>query len=205
MYEDTMFPKRLKVLRLSHSLTHVQLARLCIVKNKSIVSQAAISSWENRKKPGSLDSMYLMCDIFGVSADWLLGRSDDIYTEGVFAKLEPKSFPIQLEFNGKVLVLDELQFPEEYTDICRRKEYYSNEARANIIYLLYNVEYEAMANFRDKCYDIDYSQDERISAAFKRLMHYMIDVAPDMNNLRMAVQRLKQVLESRKAIFLVKE
>lgn len=41
------------------------------------ISEALISYWKNGKQQPKYDSINLLCDYFGVSADYLLGRTDN--------------------------------------------------------------------------------------------------------------------------------
>ena len=62
---------RIKELRVSHSLTQVELAE------KLSVSKQAVSNWENNNIQPSIDMLLKIADYFGVSTDYLLGRNND--------------------------------------------------------------------------------------------------------------------------------
>ncbi len=66
-----MLNVRIKELRTAHGLTQVEFA-----KNLS-VSKQAVSNWENNNIQPSIDMLVKIADFFGVSTDYLLGRSDD--------------------------------------------------------------------------------------------------------------------------------
>jgi len=65
-----MFHKRLYTLRIESSLTRAQLAE------KLNVSVRLISYWENGERECSFDMLMTIADIFGVSTDYLLGKTD---------------------------------------------------------------------------------------------------------------------------------
>ena len=72
-FEDSekIFSQRIKELRLSHSMTQLELAQ------QLGFTKAAISNLENRKKRPSLETLLLFADYFTVSLDYLIGRSDE--------------------------------------------------------------------------------------------------------------------------------
>ena len=62
---------RIKELRVAHGLTQVEFAK-CLS-----VSKQAVSNWENNNIQPSIDMLLKIADYFGVSTDYLLGRSND--------------------------------------------------------------------------------------------------------------------------------
>ncbi len=64
------FSKNLKEYRLSSSLTQSELAKLLKT------TQRKISYWESDKIEPDLDSLIAIADIFDISIDELVGRSD---------------------------------------------------------------------------------------------------------------------------------
>lgn len=62
---------RIKELRLSHGLTQVEFAK------RLSVSKQAVSNWENNNIQPSIDVLIKIADFFGVSTDYLLGRSNE--------------------------------------------------------------------------------------------------------------------------------
>jgi len=66
------FPKRLKGLRQSMNLAQEQLASLIGV------DRSTISSYESNMRQPSLDTLSRIADVFGVSTDYLLGRTDTL-------------------------------------------------------------------------------------------------------------------------------
>lgn len=65
-----MFPKQIKYLRQSRSLSQVQLADKLGVKKQSI------SNWENDNIRPSVEMLEKIADFFDVSTDYLLGREE---------------------------------------------------------------------------------------------------------------------------------
>lgn len=66
-----MLSVRIKELRTSHNLTQVEFAKALAV------SKQAVSNWENNNIQPSVDMLIKIADYFGVSTDYLLGRSND--------------------------------------------------------------------------------------------------------------------------------
>ena len=62
--------ERIKELRRDYNLSQAKLGDLLLV------SQDTISLWENNKALPNVEYVILMCDIFEVSADYLLGLKD---------------------------------------------------------------------------------------------------------------------------------
>lgn len=72
------FPARLKRLRLKHKLTQEQLGK------KINVTKVSISGYENGTRSPDIETLQKIADVFDVSIDYLLGRSNDtinIYEE----------------------------------------------------------------------------------------------------------------------------
>jgi transcriptional regulator with XRE-family HTH domain len=63
--------EKIKMLREEQELTHVDLAK------KLDCSIGLISLWENNLRKPNADSLIALAKFFGVSADYLLGISDD--------------------------------------------------------------------------------------------------------------------------------
>ena len=67
-----MFNERIKELRLSLGLNQIQFGR------KLSVTKQCISNWENDNIQPSIDMLIKISKTFSVSADYLLGISNDI-------------------------------------------------------------------------------------------------------------------------------
>lgn len=64
------FGNRLKILRLKHNLSQLQLAR------ELHVSQSTISSWENGLSEPNIFKLVSVARFFKVSVDYLIGLKD---------------------------------------------------------------------------------------------------------------------------------
>lgn len=71
MFLEKVFAERLKKLRESNGLTLKQLA------DNIDSTKATIGNLENCNKKPSLDMVLKLCNHFNISADYLLGLSDD--------------------------------------------------------------------------------------------------------------------------------
>lgn len=65
------FSERLKELRIKHNLTQVQLAE------KTNISDRTIQTYEYGKKEPTLSKLIIFADLFDVSIDYLVGRTDN--------------------------------------------------------------------------------------------------------------------------------
>lgn len=81
-FEKDVFRDRLKVLRKQKQLTQAEAAELFDV------SRTCYSSWELGQSCPPLDDLFTLCIFFDVSADYLIGRSDD--------KDSHKTFPVSI-------------------------------------------------------------------------------------------------------------
>lgn len=70
MRMNTTIGKRIKEIRTEAELTQAQFGE------KLSVSQDNVSLWEKGKGMPTVDCVILICKIFGVSADYLLGLKD---------------------------------------------------------------------------------------------------------------------------------
>lgn len=64
------FADRLKELRKEKELSQNELAK------KLNISVACINRWENNLRIPSIDSIILLCEFFGCSADYIIGLED---------------------------------------------------------------------------------------------------------------------------------
>lgn len=76
---------RLKQLRKKNKMTQGELGQ------KLFTTNATISCWENDINNPDIAQLNALCDIFGVSADWILGRTEiETPVEALFTKEEEK-------------------------------------------------------------------------------------------------------------------
>ena len=197
-----IFNERLKNMRTKHNLTHKDLSRYCTVFNKINVSQATISYWENGKRTPTIDMLKFMANIFAVNLDWLTGRTDEIYSEGVLAKLEPVTFPLKVSVRDIDVELP-ISIPEDYQNYEQRKALYSFEARANIIFLLYVISYEWERYVGDRIYEFADKDESEIKLRAYQIFHYfMINIA-NKEYLEACTKNLNSIFETKQPIFII--
>lgn len=140
-YTD-IFPLRLKALQQAYGLSLSETAALLNVNARSM-----IFDWENKKKFPSVENLNMIATVFGVTTDWLLGRSETIYSnesiewseEAIDEHLHSLAtlFPNSLQVSYWHFYLCE-HYPE-YAFEERRSLYYSLPVRANIAVLMREV------------------------------------------------------------------
>ncbi|MCI6750207.1 MAG: helix-turn-helix domain-containing protein [Megasphaera elsdenii] len=140
-YTD-IFPLRLKALQHAYGLSLSETAALLNVNARSM-----IFDWENKKKFPSIENLNMIATVFGVTTDWLLGRSETIYSnesiewseEAIDEHLQALAalFPNSLQVSYWHFYLCE-HYPE-YAFEERRSLYYSLPVRANIAILIREV------------------------------------------------------------------
>lgn len=118
---------------MQYQLTHSVLARYCSVFNVINLSQSTLSLWENNKRTPTVDNLQFVADIFAVNLDWLLGRSDEKYSESVIKILEPSSFPLTVTVCDTTVDVP-IELPDDYKNYEIRQQTYSLAARADIIF-----------------------------------------------------------------------
>ena len=72
MFQRTVFSTRLKELIQEQSMTYAQLGKVLGV------STAQVSDMANGKTATTMERLYILCEIFQVSADYLLGLTDEL-------------------------------------------------------------------------------------------------------------------------------
>ena len=99
------FPERFRYLRKSKNLAQSQLANLIGV------DRSTISSYESNIRQPSLDTLSRIADVFGVSTDYLLGRTDSLGSDSPTLNAEEKALAYTLAFplSKKNLQLRQLQ------------------------------------------------------------------------------------------------
>ena len=202
MYNANTFATRLKLIRNSYNLKHKELSRYCTRFNSIIISQSAISFWENAKKIPAINNIQFLADIFGINLDWLTGRTNEIYSEGVIKNLEPLTFPLKVSVCDIEVELP-ISIPENYQDYEQRKKLYSFEARANIIFLLYIISYEWERYVGDRIYEFADKDESEIKLRAYQIFHYfMINVA-NKEYLETCMKNLNSIFETKKPIFII--
>lgn len=82
MFFDNIFSEHIKILRTSHCLSLAQFADLLAKK------KAAIAQVEAGRNTTTLESLFDIANLYAVSADWLIGRSDIAYQPDILSRLE---------------------------------------------------------------------------------------------------------------------
>lgn len=77
------FPQRIKQLRKEKRMTQEELGK------KLGMTKTGISYWESNKTSPPIDSLYKLCDIFNVSMDYIVGFTDDRYSD------DHSSYPLE--------------------------------------------------------------------------------------------------------------
>jgi transcriptional regulator with XRE-family HTH domain len=70
MLDYEKFARRLKDTLEDLGMSQAELAR------RAFISKVTVSRWANAKGVPCADDLYGICEVLGVSADWLLGLSD---------------------------------------------------------------------------------------------------------------------------------
>lgn len=130
----TTFAHRFRAIRNSHKLTMIEMAKLLGYKRNS-----SISMIETGNSTISLDVMIKMNLIFAISTDWLIGVSEDIYTESVMIYREKEANFFNNQIGNNQTLLDIV--PNEYFWPSDRSKFYNLKERANIVFLAYYLDY----------------------------------------------------------------
>lgn len=202
MYNSEIFATRLKLIRNTYNLKHKELSRYCTKFNSIMISQSAISFWENAKKIPAINNIQFLADIFGINLDWLTGRTDEIYSEGVLKKLEPITFPLKVSVCGIEVELP-ISIPEDYQNYEQRKALYSFEARANIIFLLYVISYEWERYVGDRIYEFADKDESEIKLRAYQIYHYFMVNVANKEFLETCTKNLNSIFETKKPIFVI--
>lgn len=141
------FGERIKRLRKAYELTQKDVDMFLVNR-----SRTALTYWESGQVVPGAKNLSSLADFFGVTTDWLLGRSYIAYTEDSVVLAEYSAWRRIEEYmcvhqSFAALNLYE-QYISKYMDIRRE---YSLAARANIAVLLqlYTAKNEALQPRRD--------------------------------------------------------
>lgn len=89
MFSNKSFSENLRYLRKKYNLSTILLADMIGLK-----SQVSITKMENGSSTPLYNTYIKIVDLFGVSADWLSGRSKNKYVESTICHLESQFFSI---------------------------------------------------------------------------------------------------------------
>ena len=104
---------RIRELRLNRGLTQIQLASMCNI------TQGTLSSYESGRHDPDIPMLSQMADIFGVSLDYISGRTDDPTPAG--SSLREQMSDIQFALSGEIhdLTDDEMRDILDYVRFKR--------------------------------------------------------------------------------------
>jgi transcriptional regulator with XRE-family HTH domain len=71
-YNSQLLPDKIRQLREERKLSQDQLAVAIGMKGKQ-----AVCNWEANSRKPNIETLWQLADFFGVSVDYLIGRSDD--------------------------------------------------------------------------------------------------------------------------------
>ena len=81
-----LFSRRLKYCRVKKELTQAEFAKIMSIP------RSTLSGYETEGKEPDMETIVRFADFFGVSTDWLLGRSDDPYHSDIVLRNDGASF-----------------------------------------------------------------------------------------------------------------
>lgn len=209
----TDFGKKLKALRTAYNLKSDDLARYCTIVNESRISKGSISFWENGKNSPSIDSAYLIANIFGVSLNWLISDYDypekPVYDE---LRLEYLEYKIIERSQNYIIRDEEYTFPyfetlsshKEYIELEKRKLYYSHEARANIIFLMYVIDFEWQRYVKANITEFKSMNELTLKDLAMRVWDLFMTVPGDAAVIRKSVKDLQTIMETKKPLYKVR-
>ena len=170
-FKQDICSERIKKLREKYKITMKTVAKYCSQQNEANFSQSTLSLWENGKRIPTIDNFSRVADLFAVDLNWLIGRSDGIYSEGVIKNLELASFPVNITTENITVELM-VDIPEDYLDYEKRRTTYSLEARANIVFLFTILKYEWEEYINDRIYELDNLTAEEIRLKALKMSKY---------------------------------
>lgn len=133
MLVKEIFAERFTLLRNVYKHTYKDLGNV-LGLNANTITEWAVSK---RNFP-SPDKLILIANLYGISMDWLLGRTNHIYDNDVLLAIEEKDTLSILRQIYQIL-------PEDYEDTKLRMLHYSMGIRANITTLAYSSLYSALS------------------------------------------------------------
>lgn len=136
MINRIFFSYRFKLLKQTHYLSNSQLATLLGLKSKGSVGNILTG-----KNVPLADNLLDIANLFSVSIDWLIGRSEIPYTNEILLQLEDyfwNTYTKDIFTNSKFANIFP-QLPEIYLNKKKRAVHYPLPIRANILYLLFCI------------------------------------------------------------------
>lgn len=200
IFNANIFSSRLKNLRIAHNLTMKELSRYCNCIDRILLSPTTLSYWENNKRTPIIDSLFFLSNIYAISIDWLIGRSDIPYTENIIFNLEPKTFPVNINVHDLNIKLP-IDFPKEYMDYDLRKSNYDLSTRANIIFIIYAISYEWERFVKDRIYEFSDKNKSTIEKHALKLWNYFMVNLPQKDLLEKHTNDLQYILKNKTTIY----
>lgn len=127
---STLSAKNFKNLRYSHDISAAKIAPILQLK-----SPASITGIETGKSSPSYELLERYANLFAVSADWLMGRSEVIYTQASVLTAERIALAEVIKADPAESVSN---FDSQYLNESERSEFYSLKVRANMVFLIYS-------------------------------------------------------------------
>lgn len=157
LFQDS-FSTKFRLLREIHSLSTVQAAEFFSFK-----SNGSVGMIETGKAGPTLTMLEDTVDFFGVSLDWLFGKSDTIYRPEILLDIEDR-----ITIRGDSGCGWMISYPQ-YADAEKRQATFSLPVRANIIFCR-QVLYKSSMIFSDekKILGIDFSDIRKIGLEKER-------------------------------------
>lgn len=209
--KSTDFGRKLKALKLAYKLNNVELSRYCTIVNESNVSTSAISYWEQGKRVPSIEAALLIADIFAVTTDWLIAHEN--YTSKSMYNEERLEF-LETTFieRGRICVIrdEDFAFPyfdvlsTDYLDLEQRKLNYSHEARANVIFLMYVIDFEWQRYIKANITKFKEINDITFRNLAMRIWDFFMTVPGDPTVIREAVDKVKIIMENKEPLYKVR-
>ena len=126
-----VFAQRFTLLRSTYHNTYKELSYVLGVNSNTITEWA-----KSRRNFPDPDKLLILADIYGVSIDWLFGRTNMVYNDAILARIED---------NQTINMLDPIiNIPNVYRDVNDRKRNYSMGVRGNIITITFVTQFSAM-------------------------------------------------------------
>ena len=127
MIEFDIFVNNFKILRYNHQLSSADLVYILSLKSRS-----SVTNIESKRALPSLEFLVKISNLFAVKIDWLFGRSSQPYDEELILKLESQLMNIKITNDIEYKSI----LPDTYSDIEKRRIFYTLAERANLIFLL---------------------------------------------------------------------
>ena len=211
LQNHTDFGKKLKALRTAYGLKSDDLSRYCTIVNESRISTGSISYWENAKNTPSIDSALLIANIFAVSLNWLIAHEDypekPIYDEVRLEYLESKLIERSKHY---IIRGEEYPFPyvdvleEDYLDLEQRKNLYSHEARSNIIFLMYILDFEWQRYIKANITEFKSLDEISLKNLAMRVWDFLMTAPGDPTVIRECAKKVQTIMETKKPLYKVR-